>query len=594
MRSILVGSTAAALLTGAALAQEGPPAGSFGSLVEVSEVQMEVQATDREGRVVEDLRAEELRLSQDDVAVEITGLRLVRPQEPAGEAAAAPGSPATAGASAPASAAGPAGRDGLHLVAFIDNTNVAPFHRRKALGQLWSFLDGSLAPSDRVMVVAYDRGLRVIQPFTSDSKVVLEALRAYEKSSVMALAPHVAEQRVMQQIHDKQQIDVQGLRSDPCTIIENLARNHAAERYNDVRLAAKALEAFVTSLTGLPGRKAVIHVSDGIPMIAGLAPLAQVQELCDGSGLARGVPYSVDLSSDPHDHVDPQRIQMAMAQFDSSALWRDVAAYANLQGVTFYTVHAAGPEPVTGAGADVAVRFSSLETQAAEQRNRLDPLMVLAEDTGGRAILNQSDLAAGFADMMGDLRGYHALTFLPPAAKPGTLHKLRLLTTRPGVTLRYRKSYRFRTRHEQVADRLVGAILHDVASNPMGLAVEIHPGEEAQTEVKAVKGVWVQGRSTRLKLSLPLAHLTLVSGEQEAHGMFTVFVAVLRADGLVTAVRQSTLPVKVPVGALEEARKRSYVYEVELALPEGEHLVGLGVLDELEGGSSFLRQKIKV
>jgi hypothetical protein len=247
---------------------------------------------------------------------------------------------------------------------------------------------------------------------------------------------------------------------------------------------------------------------------------------------------------------------------------------------------------VTGAGADLAVRLASLEVQSAEQRNRLDPLMVLAEETGGGALLNQNDLGAGFAGMMKDLRGYYALTFRPPTAVAGTVHKLRLETTRPGLTLRYRRSYLFRTRHELVADRLMAAILHQEAPNAMGLSLEVvAAGKGSPQAAKAADGA---GPTTRLRLAVPLARLTLVPGGEEAHGLFTVFVAVLRGDGAVTPVRQATLPVRVPAAQLEQARKRSYLYEVELALPAGEHHLGLGVLDELEGGASFLAQDLKM
>lgn len=587
MRSIFAGGTASVLVVAAAFAAGQVPAPTaptpppFGSTIEVNEVEMEVHATDREGRGVADLKPAELHLTQDQTPVEITGMRWVGANAAGNPAPAAPNSgeaPAAPGAAA-------AQADPLFLVAFVDNTHIAPFHRRRVLGQLWSFLDHNLAPEDQVMVVAYDRGLRVIQPFTSDLQATLKALREFEGSSVMGMDPRMADQREMELIQEVQRQHLDGNRTDPCTIIADMARSYAAERFGEVRGAAKGLEAVVASLTGLPGRKAVVHISDGIPLIAGLTPLTQVQELCDGSGIVRGVPYAVDLSNDPYDHTDPQLLQIAMAEYNSADLWGDVAAYANLQGVTIFTVGAAGAEPVAGADANLGVRLSSVETQSVERSNRLETLTVLAEDTGGRALLDQNDLSGGFAEMMKDLRGYYVLTFRPPSTAPDTVHKLRLETTRPGVELRYRKSYRFRTRHEQVADRLVSAVLQGVAPNPMGLtmAVEQSAGDEAS-----------KAREMRLKVSIPLGHLSLVSGGRGAHGMFTVFVAVLRGDGAVTPVREATVPVEVPRGQPAALAGKSYVYEVGIALPEGEHQVGIGVLDELGGSSSFLHRQVKM
>jgi hypothetical protein len=69
---------------------------------------------------------------------------------------------------------------------------------------------------------------------------------------------------------------------------------------------------------------------------------------------------------------------------------------------------------------------------------------------------------------------------------------------------------------------------------------------------------------------------------------------VLRGDGAVTPVREATVPVEVPRSQLADLRGKSYVYEVEIALPAGEHQVGLGVLDELAGSSSYLHRKVKI
>jgi VWFA-related protein len=564
-----------ALSMGVATAAVEPPRGQFGAAVDVHEIELDFRATDREGWFVDGLEAKDLRLWQDGAPVEITGLRRVR-----GGAVWAAGEPEASGTEPGA----PPAREPLHLAIFVDNLNLAPNHRSRALGQLWSFLDGRLTAADRVLVASYDGSLRVVQPFTSDGKRIVRALREVDTPTLAGPPPRSEERALMEFIHQKHLADLEGLRQDPCTIIESLARNFAAQRFNDVRRAGAVLEGFVAALTGLPGRKAIVHVSDGIPMIAGLAPLSQVQELCDGSGVMRGVPGARDIGFNRIDVGDPNRLLTAMASYNSASLWSGVAASANLRGVTFYTVHAAGLESPAGADASSFGRFASLETLVAEQRNRLDPLAALAEDTGGRALLNQNDLTAGFEGMLSDLRDSYVLTFRPSTGKSGEIRKLRLETTRDGVTLRYRKSFRFRTRHEQVADRLVGAVLHDSGHNPHGL------GLAAQAGKRDGEG----SRSTRLRLIVPIDRLTLVSGDLEAQAMFTVFVAVLRGDGIVTPVRQTTIPLRVPIAQVEEARRRTYVHEIELALPAGEHVLGLGVLDELEGSSSFLRQKLKL
>jgi hypothetical protein len=179
---------------------------------------------------------------------------------------------------------------------------------------------------------------------------------------------------------------------------------------------------------------------------------------------------------------------------------------------------------------------------------------------------------------MDDLRSYYLLSFRPPATAPGTVHRLRLEATRPGVELRYRRSYRFRTAHELTADRLLAILLHGGEDNALGLRLEVEPGERPRDGEPA---------PTLLRVTVPLQGLTMLAAGADRQGSFTVMVGALHADGSTTAVRQRSRQTRVPAGA--ELAGRSYVYEVAMPLPPGAHRVAVAVLDELGGTTSFVR-----
>jgi VWFA-related protein len=525
-----------------------------------------------------DLRADELRLTQDGQPAEVTDLELVQLPVPT-----APASGPRGGRAGTASESRPPEQH-LHLVVFLDNVHVSPANRYRLLVQLGELLATDLTPGDRVMVVTYERGLRLLQPFTDDHEKVLQALRAAEASFAGMLTGGNVEHRQLAELQEFQALQLQAGRGDACTsILENMARTFGGEQHNEALAAIAAVETLVRSLTGVVGRKAVLHVSDGIPLVAGYAPLRYVLELCDGSGVASGVPFAVDMSRDPYDHVDPMRVHGALAEYDTSDRWQELAATANLLDVTIFSFDASGLAGIEGTGAAQSVRLGSVTTHAGSRRNRQDSLALVASATGGRAFLDENDASRGLRQLLDDLRSYHLLSFRPPATAAGVVHRLRLETTRPGVELRYRHSYRFRTAHELTADRLLATLVHGGEENAMGLRLEVVPGGRQPGGAPA---------PTLLRVTVPLRGLTLLAAGDGRQAAFTVMVGALRADGSTTTVRQRSRQARFAAG--DDGMDRDYVYEVAMPLPPGEHRVAVAVLDELAGTSSFVRGEVAV
>lgn len=66
----------------------------------------------------------------------------------------------------------------------------------------------------------------------------------------------------------------------------------------------------------------------------------------------------------------------------------------------------------------------------------------IAERTGGRAYVNQNDVARGIRESIDDGSSYYTTSYYPAKqAWDGKLRKVEVKTTRPGVTLRYRQGY---------------------------------------------------------------------------------------------------------------------------------------------------------
>ena len=88
---------------------------------------------------------------------------------------------------------------------------------------------------------------------------------------------------------------------------------------------------------------------------------------------------------------------------------------------------------------DVSINF---QTDSQYLRSTQDTLRVLAEQTDGRAIVNQNDLAAGLQQMVQDSSAYYLIGYTSTAApSDGRFHEIDVKTTRRGITVRARRGY---------------------------------------------------------------------------------------------------------------------------------------------------------
>src|SRR3954464_12175095 len=150
-------------------AQQAPiPHQPFPESIDISVANVEVTVTDREGRPVRGLTRGDFALFVDGRKVEAVNFSEIAKGSPAPPQEASP-APATAeGAPAPQQAAPPPPPEAppLSLVVFVDNDNLRPFGRNRVLRQLKDFLDSTVGPRDRVMLVTHDQGVIVRRPLS--------------------------------------------------------------------------------------------------------------------------------------------------------------------------------------------------------------------------------------------------------------------------------------------------------------------------------------------------------------------------------------------------------------------------------------------
>ncbi|MGE5233016.1 MAG: VWA domain-containing protein, partial [Acidobacteriota bacterium] len=351
--------------------------------VNVTVVNVDVYVTDKSGNRVRGLSPADFELFEDGRPVQISNFYVVENGKPVAEPTEPPAPQATP--SPAAVAAAPPMRpeeQQLSLVIYIDNFNLKPFDRNRVFRELRQFLTQNVKQGDRVMLVTYDRERHVRVPFTTDLSAVAAATFDLEKISA-------------QGVH--QESDRRGLlddidRANSLNEVYSQVRTYAESQYNDLSFTTSALRDFVTSLAGLPGRKALLYVSDGLQIRAG-----------------------EDLYYALQDKFKEQVSLLEAQTYDLSRTFQELAAEANANRVTFYTIDAAGLRVSSAASAETNSPRSPYVDQVYTS-NLQAPLQMMAEQTGGLAVLNANNVLPALQKIAIDFDTYYSLGYTPSHA----------------------------------------------------------------------------------------------------------------------------------------------------------------------------------
>jgi VWFA-related protein len=522
-------------------AQEPAEEETFSEVIEVSVVNLDVFVSDKKGKPLAGLRQEDFQILEDGKPVEITNFY-------AEERTAAPTRAAAGPAAAPAAERSPEQR--LNLVIFVDDVNTRPANRGRILDHIDEFLDQSLAPGDQVMLVRYDNGLDVRRMWTADLAQV--------KADIDVLKGLASDRRSWAASFEHAIDDLIGaiyVEWSWGPLTANRIQAWAEQERDVVQGALNGLDSVIGWIAGVPGRKAVLYVSDGLPIIPGDELMSFAAER---SNTMRGSVRVSGLSSQSN---------------DMSQQFREVTAHASRNRVGIY------PIELWGARASRGRQISNTIIA-----NRQNGLRFLAEDTGGRVMLNAGDPISALKLMEEDLSAFYSLGYRPQRAGDDREHKIEVRVRPKGATVRHRRWYRDKSVAESVAERTAAVMRFGPEDNPLEAKLEI--GEQ---KTKEDGGVLVP-----VRVKVPIAKLYLTAKDGVRTGSLRLFV-VAGGEAGETPVRETrVVTVRIPEAEAAAGTGREYVHDVGITLKPGSYAVGVGVRDEAVSVTSYLRKEIAV
>lgn len=554
---------ALALATPTFLSSQDETAAGFVEQLDVQVVNVDVYVTDRDGNPITDLGREDFTLEVDGRPVEITNFRAVI-DEPTRLRAAAGGirsdaAPATdtdAPPGLPAEDPDLPEDQQLWILIYVDNYNVEAIHRNRVLRELTQFLSRHQRPSDRVMIVSYERSLNLRHTFSDPPQQAGDALLAMQKSATFG-EPKQAEWE-----------DALALIEDARTFRDAFgwAESHANYMQNERAFTLQALNGYVDDLRGLPGRKALIYVSDGVPLRAGDSLFQAIDyrfrggnqgDLAPGSGNAILSSFSYDVSDD----LDRLAQKAAAAQ------------------VSFFPVDAAGqraPIMLDPQYGDVQVQGMGTLVGSVRKANLQGSLAQMAEKTGGQALMNRTRVLPGLQEIERSLRSYYSLGFTPQHAGDGRYRDIEVGVERKGVRVRHRQGYRALSINERLADRTEAALLYGYA--------------DSSGEIELLAGASTADANDRrlqpIEVRIPLGLLTFVPREDGGEtARVQVALGTADPDGRRSPIEQAPIDINVPPEDAGQVADKFYAAEFNLLMKEGPHKVVVIVYDLASGRS---------
>jgi hypothetical protein len=246
--------------------------------------------------------------------------------------------------------------------------------------------------------------------------------------------------------------------------------------------------------------------------------------------------------------------------------------------VTFYTIDASG---LAGGGSASAEHSRPIDPVAAGIHlfNYQEPLLFLAEKTGGRAIVDSNDVTSLLEEMRDDLFTYYSLGYTLSASGSDTVHKIEVeLPAHPEYKLVYRRTLVEKSLESQVQDRVVSGLLLALDDNPM--ALEITAGEPKP----ATGERWI----LPVEVAVPIESVALLPEAGEYVGRVVLFIANRDMKGKQSDIQRRQFEIRMPPEDYETRRGEHYVAALDLLLDVGEHKIVVGALDPVTRQASFV------
>ena len=551
------------------------PTPVFTDEVEVNVVNVYVTVVDRKGEPVKGLTAADFVIEESGEPMEITNFSAIGTVE-VGVAGEAP----TAG---PVPAGGPAAAAAQPLpvsqVAVVfDLTGLEKRQRTRVLKALVPWAGAATANGGRVLVAVLEPELKILQPLTSDPSLVISALEEVNQRPTQGDMVKSTKRLLTRNIQGSQTVSSQMQMIDQEPILargggsgggggtggvtggtsggssgtsmssqivtsgalgQQQARNFQGQiealrqqEYSRVGQTLVGMDRLIRGMTGLPGRKDVLWVTEDLMIQPGL----DVYEVF----FTKFTNWAQEMNLD--------HPQLWATELTLQPEFQYIAGVSQIAGTVLHVVDASDRDREVAAtdfgASDVSSQLNTNPSGSgstggydfAAVRSLSEGSQYLAGATGGLYFGGTRQFDEYF-DTLGQLLGsYYFIGYRRPGPPDGRVHNYKVRLTRDDLQVRTHECVPNPSVDQRLADIAVSRLMIDEGPNPLELKISLGPTEPAEGDR------YIQ----EIRLEIPARHLVLEEDGTDQVGSMAVAVVAADASGSPLPARLLQLTVRLP------------------------------------------------
>jgi len=529
--------------------------------ISTSLIQVDVTVTDKNGKVISDLKPEEIEIYENGKKQDISNFSFISNIKKTPETPVENGNGKINVPVPPRNLNSEQVRRTIALV--IDDLTLSfesVYFVRRALKK---FVDEQMQDGDLVAIIRTGAGIGALQQFTTDKRQLYAAIEKVRwnpagNGRIGAFAPLEAVNAIPQTGNEDEDSDT----------LQNGAENELNELRESIFATGTlgAINFIVRGMQDLPGRKSIMLMSDGFRILT-----------VNNSGF-----------------LESSRVLESL---------RRLVDLANRSSVVIYTMDARGLQTAGLTAADDTGGRSAeqieqtLSDRRAELFDTQEGLRYLAQQTGGIAVVNSNDLSKGISRMLDD-QSYYLIGYQPDEEtfdpKTRRFNKLVVKVSRPGARVRYRSGF-FGVSNEAIANKptttltpaqqINNALTSPFAVNDISLRLNALFGADAKQQVFIRSFLHIKGDN--------LTFTDNADGSKKA--VFDVIAVSFGDNGMVADEISKTYTITAKDDVLKIIRTNGFVYDFTFPIKKsGAYQLRVALRDTVSGKLGSANQFVEV
>jgi VWFA-related protein len=412
--------------------------------INTSVIQVDATVTDKNGRVITDLKPEDFEIFENGTKRQITGFSFI---DSSGKTGNVSGGLLLTGtnsnlAAPPLPAAGQIRRI---LAVVIDDLLLSKTGVEYAKREITKFVGQQVEPGDLVAIIKTSGSVGVLQKFTSDKAQLLKSIESISFHPLTSIGTsRFAPIGISFSNQIISNITTGGAVSGSSSVVSNRSDIEASSNTFRNQLNAlgglQVLRNTIDAMGYLKGKKTLLFVSEGANLGFSLENKDAVNSVNDNE---------ITLATE-------NSLKIVDRNFEINSFLQVITESANRNSVSIFPIDPSGAA-ATNLSADDSTRGGMFDSMSRAQidavsvgrsdniRTAQETLKYLARETGGKAFINKNDYGKEIKDVFDALKGYYLLAYEPDEGtfnvKDSRFNKLEIKVKRPNLNVSYRSGF---------------------------------------------------------------------------------------------------------------------------------------------------------